>query len=68
MGGSFGRDEGGRIAQLPGMRADPFRSVIPASAFRMEEHSPTGGVLPGLRPCLAKHECMPPQMLTSLIS
>lgn len=61
MGGSFGRDEGGRIAQLPGMRADPFRGAIPASAFRMEEHSPTGGLLlecihalPSMYACLLK--------------
>ena len=36
-------EEAGRApAQLPGRRPDPFRSTVPASAFRMEERASFG--------------------------
>ncbi|CAL5219060.1 g820 [Coccomyxa viridis] len=44
MSHSIGREEAGRVAvQLPGTRLDPFRTIIPASAFRMEERVSIGG-------------------------
>ena len=46
MAGSLGREEAGRVAaQLPGMRPDPFRTIVPPSAFRMEERGSAGMLL-----------------------
>ncbi len=46
MSHSIGREEAGRVAvQLPGTRLDPFRTIIPASAFRMEERVSIGMLL-----------------------
>ena len=46
MSQSIGREEAGRVAaQLPGTRLDPFRTIMPASAFRMEELGSAGRLL-----------------------
>lgn len=59
MSQSIAREEAGRVAaQLPGMRPDPFRTIVPASAFRMEEHGSAGRLLPLCTLCALGSTCM----------
>ena len=59
MAGSLGHEEVGRVAaQLSGMRPDPFRTVVPPSAFRMEERGAAGTLLLLCTLCAFNRPCI----------